>query len=308
MAADQKYGIGQAVQISRLRIQNILRSQGEVFGVGQIVIAGGHHIHVQRPLVIARAADENQHRRAAVRQRLLINVIGADMPGIARRTMKIPVTHGVEPGLAHIGGLLIPIINQRAQLQRFLGERAIEHSGILAEIAILPFRQRGRRAGAQQKHGKRRKGKFFHGALLSDKKQESRSTATQFPLIRLAAARHLLPFGRRLLWLCAFNVPSRPCELSQSAMPDFSTQPRPRGSGQRSWTQGVRSTTEGEIFKGTDGACADPGTQNFPCRGARTQPTFPPSSFISLTFTSHTGSLLLSSLKKVTFPFVPRHS
>ena len=31
--------------------------------------------------------------------------------------------------------------------------------------------------------------------------------------------------------------------------------------------QGVRSTTEGEIFKGTDGACADPDTQNFPCHG-----------------------------------------
>ena len=80
---------------------------------------------------------------------------------------------------------------------------------------------------------------------------------------------------------------------------------RTRGSGQRSWTQGWRSQTEGEIFKGTDGACADPGTQNFPCHGARTQPTFPPSSFISLTFTSHTGSLLLSSLKKVTFPPSP---
>ena len=44
---------------------------------------------------------------------------------------------------------------------------------------------------------------------------------------------------------------------------------RPRGSGQRSWTQGWRSQTEGEIFKGTDGACADPGTQNFPCHGAQ---------------------------------------
>ena len=52
-------------------------------------------------------------------------------------------------------------------------------------------------------------------------------------------------------------------------MPDYHAQPRPRGSGQRSWTQGVRSTTEGEIFKGTDGACADPGTQNFPCHGAQ---------------------------------------
>ena len=31
--------------------------------------------------------------------------------------------------------------------------------------------------------------------------------------------------------------------------------------------EGWRSQTEGEIFKGTDGACADPGTQNFPCHG-----------------------------------------
>jgi len=59
------------------------------------------------------------------------------------------------------------------------------------------------------------------------------------------------------------------CQLSTPAMPDYHAQPRPRGSGQRSWTQGVRSTTEGEIFKGTDGACADPGTQNFPCHGAQ---------------------------------------
>ena len=39
--------------------------------------------------------------------------------------------------------------------------------------------------------------------------------------------------------------------------------------------QGVRSTTEGEIFKGTDGACADPGTQNFSCHGGPfTSPAF----------------------------------
>ena len=61
---------------------------------------------------------------------------------------------------------------------------------------------------------------------------------------------------------------------------------------------GWRSQTIGEIFKGTDGACADPGTRIFPATGA----AVPPSSFINLTFTSHTGSLLLSSLKKVTFP------
>ena len=40
-----------------------------------------------------------------------------------------------------------------------------------------------------------------------------------------------------------------------------------RGTPMKS-AQGVRSTTEGEIFKGTDGACADPDTQNFPCHGA----------------------------------------
>ena len=34
---------------------------------------------------------------------------------------------------------------------------------------------------------------------------------------------------------------------------------------------GVRSTTIGEIFKGTDGACADPDTQNFPCHGSTQQ-------------------------------------
>ena len=32
--------------------------------------------------------------------------------------------------------------------------------------------------------------------------------------------------------------------------------------------RGVRSTTEGEIFKGTDGACADPDTRIFPATGA----------------------------------------
>ena len=51
-------------------------------------------------------------------------------------------------------------------------------------------------------------------------------------------------------------------------MSDSRPQPCPRGTPMKS-AQGVRSTTEGEIFKGTDGACADPGTQNFPCHGAQ---------------------------------------
>ena len=55
---------------------------------------------------------------------------------------------------------------------------------------------------------------------------------------------------------------------------------------------GWRSQTIGEIFKGTDGACADPDTQNFPCHGGRVARATP--SFIQAAFTSHTGSLLLS--------------
>ena len=57
-------------------------------------------------------------------------------------------------------------------------------------------------------------------------------------------------------------------QRSPSAAPDSRTQSRPRGTPMKS-ARGVRSTTEGEIFKGTDGACADPGTQNFPCHGAQ---------------------------------------
>ena len=53
--------------------------------------------------------------------------------------------------------------------------------------------------------------------------------------------------------------------------------------------QGVRSTTEGEIFKGTDGACADPDTRIFPATGAYS-PT-PPSSLIQSTFTSQRSLL-----------------
>ena len=57
--------------------------------------------------------------------------------------------------------------------------------------------------------------------------------------------------------------------------------------------RGVRSTTEGEIFKGTDGACADPDTRIFPATGAYS-PT-PPSSFIQSAFTSTAQpSLILS--------------
>ena len=41
----------------------------------------------------------------------------------------------------------------------------------------------------------------------------------------------------------------------------------PRAADSAAGREGWQSQTEGEIFKGTDGACADPGTQNFPCHG-----------------------------------------
>ena len=68
--------------------------------------------------------------------------------------------------------------------------------------------------------------------------------------------------------------------------------------------RGVRSTTEGEIFKGTDGACADPDTRIFPATGAYSPA--PPSSFIPAAFTSH-AAFFVSFLgsKKESFPFVP---
>ena len=61
----------------------------------------------------------------------------------------------------------------------------------------------------------------------------------------------------------------------------------PPWHAERRSAQGVRSTAEGEIFKGTDGACADPGTQNFPCHGVARAT----SSFINLTFTSQRSLL-----------------
>ena len=79
---------------------------------------------------------------------------------------------------------------------------------------------------------------------------------------------------------------------------------RTRGSGQRSWTQGWRSQTEGES-EGMTGRSLLQTRQRkvFPATGGGA--AVPPSSFTNLTFTSHTGSLLLSSPKKVTSPFVP---
>ena len=99
--------------------------------------------------------------------------------------------------------------------------------------------------------------------------------------------------GRRLLCSC----------VSQETWPFYLTIANSRSRQMRAnispWhadrrsARGVRSTTEGEIFKGTDGACADPDTRIFPATGAYS-PT-PPSSFIQSAFTSTAQpSLILS--------------
>ena len=48
---------------------------------------------------------------------------------------------------------------------------------------------------------------------------------------------------------------------------------RPCGTPMQS-ARGVRSTIEGEIFKGTDGACADPNPRIFPATGLRSNTAF----------------------------------
>ena len=64
------------------------------------------------------------------------------------------------------------------------------------------------------------------------------------------------PFGE-----CTFQL----SPIAVQRLHSYSTTP-PWHADRRS-AQGVRSTTEGEIFKGTDGACADPGTRIFPATG-----------------------------------------
>ena len=101
------------------------------------------------------------------------------------------------------------------------------------------------------------------------------------------------PFGE-----CTFQL----SPIAVQRLHSYSTTP-PWHADRRS-AQGVRSTTEGEIFKGTDGACADPDTRIFPATGAYSPA--PPSSFIPAAFTSHAAffdSFLVS--KKESFPFVP---
>ena len=117
--------------------------------------------------------------------------------------------------------------------------------------------------------------KFFHAV------GECYPAPSSVPLF----ARHLLPYRRRLLLSCSLIALDRSCPLSQSATPDSRTQPCPRGSGQRSWTPGrAQHDRRGKMKNRPVGVYSEPSDSSFSLpQGA----AVPPSSFISLTFTSH---------------------
>ena len=79
--------------------------------------------------------------------------------------------------------------------------------------------------------------------------------------------------------------------------------PPPRGSGQRGWTQGRAQHDRRGNIQGDGWRLRRSGHAEFSL--PRGSPPAQPSNFIQAAFTSHTGSLLLSSLKKVTSPPPP---
>ncbi len=75
--------------------------------------------------------------------------------------------------------------------------------------------------------------------------------------------------------------------------------------------RGVRSTTEGETFKGTDGACADPDTRIFPAAGGgsaacqfKTSNVYVTHRFFVTFFTEESNVPLVPSYSP---PFTPPH-
>ena len=124
------------------------------------------------------------------------------------------------------------------------------------------------------------------------------------PLIRLITFASFSP--RRSLLLSVLFMPlGCSTQLLLPAAPDFRTQPRPRGSGQHSWTQGVRSTTKGESRKRTEESLLSSGRFRLsPATGAGGQGH---SQFYSIDFHVTTQpSLVLSwAPRKYRPPFVP---
>ena len=88
-------------------------------------------------------------------------------------------------------------------------------------------------------------------------------------------------------------------QLSSITVQDECTQLRPRGTLIADQRRACAARPRGNI-QGNGWRLRRSGHANFPCHGGRVARATP--SFIQAAFTSHTGSLLLSSLKKVTFP------
>ena len=95
------------------------------------------------------------------------------------------------------------------------------------------------------------------------------------------------------------------CVSQQSpiATPDFRIQPSPPVARRCNRRGLAKPDHRGKRQKRAGGACSRPSGSSFSLPRGPSPTLF--SSFIQSTFTSHTGSLLLSSLKKVTFLSYP---
>ena len=116
--------------------------------------------------------------------------------------------------------------------------------------------------------------------------------------------RRSLSSRRSLLVSASANYRHPPCLI---ITPNHAPVAANSAAGREGW----RSQTEGEIFKGTDGACADPGTQNFPCHGGGAAGGQGHSQFNSINFyvTNRFFFSFLTQERNVSpRPFAPRHS
>ena len=96
-------------------------------------------------------------------------------------------------------------------------------------------------------------------------------------------------------------------QLSQIATPDFRTQSCPRGTLIADQRRACAARPKGKNEESPGWSLLRTERfEFFPATGAGGQVARATPSLIQLTFTSHAGSLLLSSLKKVTFPPFPR--
>ena len=135
-----------------------------------------------------------------------------------------------------------------------------------------------------------------------------RDTNRCVPPHPLRYAQHLPPSGGRLLLLRIFIMLDQSYQLSHSAMPDFRAQLCPRGTLIADQRRACAARPRGKAGSERRKACFHPGGSGFLLpRGLHASPALKPN---SINFYVHnTGSLLLSSLKKVTSPrpsLVPR--